>query len=218
MPPVVESTSMESFLIANPKGGVGKTTLATNLAAFFARQGRRVMLGDIDRQQSSREWLKLRAPGLPHIATWEIAPEQPARPPKDTTHVVLDTPAGLHGKKLGQVLKLVRRVIVPLQPSIFDILATRHFLDALAEEKEIRKHEAFVAIVAMRVDARTRAAAELERFLADTGLPVVAHLRDTQNYVQAAAHGMSIFELPPSRAEKDLEQWQPLLDWVQRPL
>lgn len=218
MSPVVESTSMESFLIANPKGGVGKTTLATNLAAFFARQGRRVMLGDIDRQQSSREWLKLRAPGLPHIATWEIVPEQPARPPKDTTHVVLDTPAGLHGKKLGQVLKLVRRVIVPLQPSIFDILATRHFLDALAEEKEIRKHEAFVAIVAMRVDARTRAAAELERFLADTGLPVVAHLRDTQNYVQAAAHGMSIFELPPSRAEKDIEQWQPLLDWVQRPL
>ena len=218
MSPVVESTSMESFLIANPKGGVGKTTLATNLAAFFARQGRRVMLGDIDRQQSSREWLKLRAPGLPHIATWEIAPEQPARPPKDTTHVVLDTPAGLHGKKLGQVLKLVRRVIVPLQPSIFDILATRHFLDALAEEKEIRKHEAFVAIVAMRVDARTRAAAELERFLADTGLPVVAHLRDTQNYVQAAAHGMSIFELPGSRAEKDIEQWQPLLDWVQRPV
>ena len=218
MSPVVESTSMESFLIANPKGGVGKTTLATNLAAFFARQGRRVMLGDIDRQQSSREWLKLRAPGLPHIATWEIAADQPARPPKETTHVVLDTPAGLHGKKLGQVLKLVRRVIVPLQPSIFDILATRHFLDALAEEKEIRKHEAFVAIVAMRVDARTRAAAELERFLADTGLPVVAHLRDTQNYVQAAAHGMSIFELAASRAEKDLEQWQPLLDWVQRPI
>ena len=209
---------MQSFMIANPKGGAGKSTLATNLAGWFAQHGQRVMLGDIDRQQSALEWLKLRPAALPHIASWNIQADAPARPPKDTTHVVLDTPAGLHGKKLAHVLKLVQRVIVPLQPSLFDILATRTFLDALLEEKSVRRHDAFIAVVGMRVDARTRAAHELERFLDTLGLPVLTTLRDTQNYVQAAAHGLSIFDLSPSRAEKDWEQWQPLLDWVKRPL
>jgi chromosome partitioning protein len=207
---------MQTFLIANPKGGVGKSTLATNLAGYFARIGHRVMLGDIDRQQSSREWLKLRSPALPPIASWDLADDRPAKPPKDTTRVVLDSPAGLHGKNLTQILKHANRVIVPLQASIFDILATRDFLQQLAEEKSLRQHDTFVAIVAMRVDPRTRAAGELERFLANTGLPVIAHLRDTQNYVQAAAHGMSIFDLSPARSEKDREQWQPLLAWVNK--
>jgi chromosome partitioning protein len=207
---------MQSFLIANPKGGCGKSTLATNLAGWFAREGHRVMLGDIDRQQSAREWLRLRPPALPRIDTWDIEPDRPARPPKDTTHVVLDTPAGLHGKRLAHVLKLVKRVIVPLQPSIFDILATQHFLDALLEEKDVRKQHAFVAVVGMRVDMRTRAAAELERFLAERNLPVLTYLRDTQNYVQAAAHGLSIFDLPAWRAAQDWEQWQPLLEWARR--
>ena len=208
---------MESFLIANPKGGAGKSTLATNLAGWFARQGRRVMLGDIDRQQSALAWLKLRSPGLPRIASWDMHADAPARPPKETTHVVLDTPAGLHGKKLAQVLKQVQRVIVPLQPSLFDILATRSFLDALLEEKAVRRHDTFIAVIGMRVDARTRAAHELERFLTTLGLPVLTTLRDTQNYVQAAAHGLSIFDLSASRAEKDWEQWQPLIDWVEKP-
>ena len=205
----------QSFLIANPKGGSGKSTLATNFAGWFARRGHCTMLGDIDRQQSSRAWLQLRPPSLPHIGTWEIEPDRPARPPKDTTHVVLDTPAGLHGKKLAQMLKLVDRVIVPLQPSLFDILATREFLEALRQEKEIRKHHAFVAVVGMRVDARTRAAAELERVLAGMDVPVLTFLRDTQNYVQAAAHGLTIFEMPASRVAPDIEQWLPLLDWAE---
>lgn len=205
---------MQVCMIANPKGGVGKSTLATNLAGWLARSGQRVMLGDIDRQQSSRAWLQLRAPTLPFIATWDIQPGHPARPPKDATHVVLDTPAGLHGKKLAQVLKFVGRVIVPVQPSLFDILATRHFLGALLEEKRVRKQQIEIAVVGMRVDARTRAAGELERFLVDTGLPVIAHLRDTQNYVQAAAHGLTIFDLPASRSAQDQEQWAPILRWV----
>jgi len=205
---------MKSFLIANPKGGSGKSTLATNLAGYFAHCGEQVMLGDIDRQQSAREWLRLRPSILPPIRPWEIEADKPARPPKGTSHVVLDTPAGLHGKLLDRVLKQVNRVIIPVQPSLFDILATRHFLEALLEEKAVRKAHAFVAVVGMRVDARTRAAGELERFLSSYELPVLAYLRDTQLYVQAAANGLTLFDLSNSRAGKDLEQWQPIIDWV----
>ena len=205
---------MKSFLIANPKGGSGKSTLAINLAGHLARSGHRVMLGDVDRQQSSREWLRLRPSILPTIRSWEIESLMTARPPKGTTHVVLDTPAGLHGKALDTVVKQVNRVIVPVQPSLFDILATRHFIEALLEEKAVRNEHAFVAVVGMRVDPRTRAAAELERFLAQYDLPVLTHLRNTQLYVQTTLNGMTMFDLSASRAAKDLEQWQAIIEWV----
>ena len=206
---------MKAFLVANPKGGSGKSTLATNLAGYFANQGCEVMLGDIDRQQSSREWLGIRPFELPTIDTWEVGHDNIARPPKGTTHVVLDTPAGLHGKMLERVLKLSTRVIVPVQPSLFDMLATRHFLAELLSEKAVRKGKADVAVIGMRVDARTRAAGELERFFATFDLPVLAYLRDTQVYVQATAAGMTLFDPPRSRAERDIEQWQAIIDWAE---
>ena len=205
---------MQSFLIANPKGGSGKSTLATNLAGYFACCGQRVMLGDIDRQHSSRDWLAMRPGVLAPILGWDLEKDQPARPPKGATHAILDTPAGLHGKTMERALKQVRRVIVPVQPSMFDILATRQFLDTLLEQKVVRKEKAHIAVVGMRVDQRTRAAAELERFLSCYELPVLAYLRDTQLYVQLAANGMTLFDLTPSRAAKDLAQWQPIIDWV----
>jgi chromosome partitioning protein len=206
---------VKAFLVANPKGGSGKSTLSTNLAGYFASRGAEVMLGDIDRQQSAREWLAIRPFALPTIDTWETGPDHIARPPKGTSHVVLDTPAGLHGKMLDRVLKLSSRVIVPVQPSLFDMLATRHFLEALLAEKTVRKGKADVAVIGMRVDARTRAAGELERFFATFDLPVLTYLRDTQVYVQAAAAGMTLFDLSPSRAERDIAQWQPIIDWVE---
>ena len=172
------------------------------------------MLGDTDRQHSARDWLGIRPTTLPNIKNWTIEKSLPACPPAGTTYVVLDTAAGLHGKTLEKILKQVNRVIVPVQPSIFDILATRHFLDVLLEEKAIRKEKVFVAVVGMRVDARTRAAGELERFLSSYDLPVLTFLRDTQLYVQLAANGMTLFDLPPSRTEKDVAQWNPIIDWV----
>ncbi len=207
---------MKGFLVANPKGGSGKSTLATNLAGYFASQGQVVMLGDIDRQQSSREWLATRPFELPTIETWDVGIDNIARPPKGTSHVVLDTPAGLGGKLLDRVLKLSTRVIVPVQPSIFDMRATRSFLESLLDEKAVRKGKADVAVIGMRVDARTRAATELERFFASFELPVLAYLRDTQVYVQAAAAGMTLFDLPRSRAERDIEQWQAIIAWAEQ--
>lgn len=206
---------MKAFLVANPKGGSGKSTLATNLAGYFASKRHEVMLGDIDRQQSSREWLGIRPFELPSIDTWDIGHDNIARPPKGTTHVVLDTPAGLRGKLLDKVLKLSTRVIVPVQPSMFDMAATRNFLTELLSEKAVIKGRADVAVIGMRVDARTRAAAELERFFATFDLPVLTYLRDTQVYVQAAGAGMTVFDLPPSRAERDLEQWRAIIEWAE---
>lgn len=207
---------MKVFVVANPKGGSGKSTVATNLAGLLAQKGGEVMLGDIDRQHSARQWLRLRPPDLPAIHTWDVDADDVARPPRGTTHAVLDTPAGLHGKLLARVLRQPCRFLVPVQPSLFDILATQQFLETLCAEKSLRKGESEVAVIGMRVDTRTRAAAELERFFAGLDIPVLTYLRDTQNYVQAAAHGLTLFDLPAYRAEQDWAQWAPLIEWVER--
>ncbi len=204
---------MPVYVVANPKGGVGKSTIATNLAGYFARRGQRTMLGDLDRQQSSRAWLQLRATTLPRIENWEIDADHTARPPRGVSHAVIDTPAGLHGHLLRDALKAADRVIVPLQPSLFDIYATQAFLGRLAD-KGVLKDDGRVGVLGMRVDARTRSAEQLQRFVEGLGLPVLGFLRDTQNYVQIAAHGATLWDVAPSRVEKDVEQWQPLLKWA----
>lgn len=203
---------MPVIVVANPKGGVGKSTLSTNLAGWLARQGHAVMLGDVDRQQSARTWLSLRPPELPTIATWDTDHEDIVKPPKGTTHVVIDTPAGLHGKRLDEVMKLADYVLVPLQPSIFDIYATRAFV---AELQARRRHDKVkVAVVGNRVKDHTIAADQLRSFLETLGAPVLTHLRDTQNYVHLAARGLTLWDVAPGRVEKDLEQWAPVTAWA----
>ena len=205
---------MPVVVVANPKGGVGKSTLSTNVAGYFASQGHAVMLGDADRQQSSRLWLQLRPEAARPIRTWEVNHDLIARPPKDVTHVVLDTPAGLHGWRFKDVMRMADKVLVPLQPSIFDIYATREFLDELAEFRRADKLK--VGLVGMRVDARTIAADKLQEFVSGLGLPVLGHLRDTQNYIHLAARGLTLFDVAPGRVEKDLQQWQEICHWLDR--
>ena len=204
---------MPVIVIANPKGGVGKSTLATNVAGLLARQGHAVMLGDVDRQQSARQWLALRPQQVAAIQGWDITGEDIVRPPKGTTHFVLDTPAGLHGKRLEAVMRIADRLLVPLQPSLFDIQATHSFVSTLRQHR--RGHEVSLGVVAMRVKEHTLSNEQLHHYLATLPVPVVAWLRDTQNYVHLAARGLTLWDVAPSRVERDLEQWAPLVTWLE---
>jgi chromosome partitioning protein len=205
---------MPVVLIVNPKGGVGKSTVATNLAGYFASRGNATMLGDLDKQQSAVGWLARRPPASPPIVSWDIDTDRIARPPRGITHVVLDSPAAIHGHLLKDALRVADRIIVPLQASLFDIYATQTFLEKL-QDRAALKDAGHVGVLGMRVDRRTRAAEQLHRFVEGLGLPVLGFLRDTQNYVQLAAHGLTLWDVAPSRVEKDVVQWQSLIAWVE---
>lgn len=204
---------MPVIVVANPKGGVGKSTVSTQIAGYLAQRGHQVMLGDVDRQQSARTWLSLRPPELPAIQTWDITHDNIVKPPKGVTHVVLDTPAGLHGKRLDEVMKLADKVLIPLQPSIFDIYATREFVNELQARK--KGHHVSFAAIANRVKTGSISADQLRSFLHTLAIPVLGELRDTQNYVHLAARGLTLWDVSPSRVEKDLEQWKEVVSWLE---
>ncbi len=208
---------MPVIVIANPKGGAGKSTLSTNVAGFFASQGHAVMLGDADVQQSSRLWLSLRPDTFTRITTWELQADLvlTAKPPKGTTHVVIDTPGGLDGWRFKEVLGRAEKIMVPIMPSIFDMYAAQNFLTKLREIT--RNSRTKVGVVGMRVDERTLAASKLRQFMDTLELPIVGYLRDTQHYLHLAAHGLSMFDITPSKVEKDLLQWRPICQWLQDP-
>lgn len=206
---------MQTILIANPKGGAGKSTVATSLCSYFAWQERVVVLGDLDRQQSSQHWLRLRSLAFPRIEAWEVDEDKISAPPKGVDVAVLDSPAGLRGKRLDAVLKFVDHILVPVQPSSFDMWASEDFFAQLAEEKKVRKGKIQVGIIGMRVKAGTRSAQQLTEFFKRFDLPVLSCLRDTQYYAQSLPRGLGLFDLPKPRVAKDLEQWQPIIDWLQ---
>ncbi|HEU0234773.1 MAG TPA: ParA family protein [Gallionella sp.] len=203
---------MKTILIANPKGGSGKTTLSVNIAGYLANRGQHVAMLDLDRQQSSALWLATRPADLPRIRTLDSKKEHDR--PNDW--LVIDSPAGLHGKNLVHAVKLAHKIIVPVAPSLFDLQASRDFLQILAEDKAVRKSKCHIGIVGMRMEMRTKAAWALEHFLTTLDLPILAYLRETQVYVNAAFEGKSLFDLPPYLAERELEQWAFLQDWLEK--
>ncbi len=211
---IYKGVHMRAVLVANPKGGAGKTTLATNLSGYFANKGKKTTLCDLDRQQSSLRWMAFRDPALAAITGYFAGNQISLNLPKEADWVVVDAPAGLQGYKLSDYLRTVDKVIVPLVPSVFDMAATEDFLNSI--RSEIRGQRVKVGIVAMRVDPRTRAAGMLEEFLKHFDIPIVAYLRNTQNYVNVAAAGATVFDPPRARHKRDLEQWAPLVEWIEK--
>lgn len=210
---------MRTILILNPKGGCGKSTLATNLAGYFALQGKRVALADCDPQGSSRDWLKVRPDHLAKIDSVKVKDCRLEINP-DTGILILDSPASIHDEKLVNITRAAQTAIIPVLPSPIDMRAAEHFLEELISLRNKISRKIKIATVANRVREDTIAAAKLELYLEKLKLPggkkipFMTMLRASQNYINAAETGMTIFELAPSKTYYDREQWRPLLNWL----
>lgn len=204
---------MKTILIVNPKGGCGKTTLSVNIAGYLANRGKRVAMLDMDRQQSAALWLTTRPDDLPPIH----AIKHGAADDSTSECLVIDSGAGLSGSNLAfSLINQTHKIIVPVTPSLFDLQASQDFIKELLEEKKVRGSNCLIGVVGMRMEPRTRAAQALEYFLSSLDLPVLAYLRETQVYVNAAFEGKSLFDLPHHIAERELEQWAFLQNWLEK--
>ncbi len=206
---------MHTIMVMNAKGGCGKTTIATNLATWFADEGSRVCMADFDPQGSSLDWLEARNDydGIPKIVGID-ATRDPVRPPKGTDYLIMDAPAGTHGKTINEMLRRVNTLIVPVLPSPIDMRACSKFLSELMNSGRISRHQTRVALVANRVKENTRIYHQLEEYLGHLKIPAIGHLRESQNYIRSAEQGLGLFELAPSMVWQDLELWDPVIEWV----
>lgn len=205
--------------VANTKGGCGKTTVATHIAAHFAGRGFRTGLADLDRQQSAAGWLRRRPDGLARIAAVDLdvgddGPPKALR--KGLDRLVVDCPAAMTKGTVKDVVQQADVILVPVLPSAFDEDGTARFLKHVTALKPVRKNRREVAFVANRTRARTRATDRLEAFLAGLGFPVAARLRDTQQYANAVADGLTLFESGGTRAQGHRDDWTPLFDLLER--
>ncbi len=204
---------MRTIMLLNAKGGCGKSTLASNLASYFASQGKAVALVDYDPQVSSLEWLAARPDSAAPIDGIDGNAEG-MRIPRGTEVVIYDVPAGIKGKALTAMVRRAETLLIPVLPSPIDIRAASHFIRDLLLVGKISRKQTKVAVIANRVRENTIVYHALEKFLKSLKIPFVATLRDTQNYIRAEERGLGIFELPPSLVAHDIEQWEPLLKWL----
>ena len=206
---------MRTIMVMNAKGGCGKTTMATNLACWFADIDGRVALADYDPQGSSLDWLEARKDyeGIPDIQAID-ATREPVKPARGTDYLIIDVPAGIHGPEINQMLKKVESLIIPVLPSAIDMRAVKRFLTELLESGRVSKKQTRIALVANRVRESSVAFQELQEFLEKQKIPVLTALRESTNYLKCAETGLSIFELPQSQVGRDLKQWDAIIDWL----
>lgn len=205
---------MHVISVLNHKGGVGKSTIATNIAGYFANEGHNVLIGDFDTQQSSRNWLEMRPENTAPILTWEIKEGQLLSPPEGTSHIIIDSPAGLRASSLKKLVSLSDKIIVPLKPSIFDMMSAKSFLEEIIEMINEQEKPIDLCIIGNMIDARTKSSEQLAKFVAELELDSPTSIRQAQIYVNLAANGLTLFDAKNNVLDKEKEQWYPLLDWI----
>ncbi len=206
---------MRTIMMMNAKGGCGKSTLATNVASWFADDGARVVIVDLDPQGSSLDWLAARRDytGIPEIRGVD-GTQGPVRAPAGTDVLIMDAPAATHGAQITELLRRVETLLMPVLPSPIDMRAARRFLDELLGSGRVSRGRTRIGIVANRVREQTQIYRHLEEFLGHLDLAVLGHLRESQNYIRAAERGLGLFELAPSLVYEDVVLWDPILDWL----
>ncbi|MDX1481829.1 MAG: ParA family protein [Woeseiaceae bacterium] len=205
---------MRHIMVMNAKGGCGKSTLATNIASYFATEGQSVALADFDPQRSSLDWLDRRPEDYAEITGLEGYSEGLKRLPRTADILVIDAPARSHGPELTNLVKYAETIVVPVLPSTIDMQASDRFIKELQDVGKIERKQAKIGLVANRVRENTLIFEELDDYLDRIRVPYVASLREAQNYVRAYTRGLGIFELPEYLAWPDWEQWEPLTRWL----
>jgi chromosome partitioning protein len=205
---------MRSILIANAKGGCGKSTIATNLAAYYASEGFETALADYDPQGSALSWLGERPAEYGPIAGIQGFDSGLRSVPRSAEYLIIDAPARSYGRELAELVKRAETIIVPVLPSPIDIKAAQTFVDELLGLAKVADKKAKVALVANRVRENTLIYDELHAYLSKIKVPYIASLREAQNYIRAYQRGLGVHELPPYLAWPDWEQWEPLLEWL----
>ena len=205
---------MRSILVVNHKGGCGKTTIATNLATYYAVWNTSTALVDLDPQQSSMEWLRVRPEDENFIQGFNGLKGK-IFPDPDTQRVIYDAPARTDSAKVARLIKLVDVVIIPVLPSAIDMRVAAGFVADIITRVRINNSKAIIGVVANRTQKNYQSYAALVKFLKKLDVPFVGALRNSQNYIKAADSGVGIFEMSMSEAKADMREWEPIINWLE---